>query len=33
MEAKSELDDIRNQKSAGETDKDTELGKIYTDYL
>ncbi|XP_020631473.1 protein Hook homolog 3-like [Orbicella faveolata] len=33
MEAESELDDVRNQKSAGEMDKDTELGKKYTDHL
>ena len=33
MEAESELDDVRNQKSAGEMDKDSELGKKYTDHL
>ena len=33
MEAESELDDVRNQKSAGEMDEDTELGKKYTDHL
>ena len=33
MEAESELDDVRKQKSAGEMDKDTELGKKYTDHL
>ncbi|XP_068675748.1 protein Hook homolog 3-like isoform X1 [Montipora foliosa] len=33
MEAESELDDVRNQKSADGMDKDTELGKKYTDHL
>ena len=33
MEAESELDDVRNQKSAGEMGEDTELGKKYTDHL
>ena len=33
MEAESELDDVRNQKSAGEIDTDSELGRKYTDHL
>ena len=33
MEAESELDDVRSQKSAGDMDKDTELGRKYTDHL
>lgn len=33
MEADSELDDMRNQKSAGEMDKQSELGKKYSDHL
>ena len=33
MEAESELDDVRNQKSAGEMDTDSELGRKYTDHL
>jgi len=33
MEAESELDDIKNQKSAGERDNDSELGRKYTDHL
>lgn len=33
MEVESELDDIKNQKSAGEIDKDSELGKKYSDHL
>ena len=33
MEAESELDDVRNQRSAGEMDNDSELGRKYTDHL
>lgn len=33
MEVESELDDVRNQKSAGEMDKQSELGKKYSDHL
>jgi len=33
MEAESELDDIKNQKRAGERDNDSELGRKYTDHL
>ncbi|KAJ7386508.1 Protein Hook 3 [Desmophyllum pertusum] len=33
MEAESELDDVKNQKNAGENDEDSELGKKYSDHL
>ncbi|CAH3194410.1 unnamed protein product [Porites evermanni] len=33
MEAESELDDVRNQRSAGDMDNDSELGRKYTDHL
>ena len=33
MEVESELDDMKNQKNAGEMEKDSELGKKYTDHL
>ena len=33
MEAESELDDVKNQKSAVDMDKDSELGKKYADHL
>jgi len=33
MEAERELDDVRNQKSAGEMNKDIELWIKYTDHL
>lgn len=33
MEAESELDDFRSQKSADQMDKGSELDKKYTDHL